>query len=118
MICALFGLFVATSIEASHGEDLHTFSVADSLQSFCSQCSKIANKSVEKQSVIAFKTEDTSFSLPKIENCYQCHYSLFEDKLECAKLQSGSEIFFPSNDINQLRQTLLAGPARMPKMNS
>ena len=89
IIYALFGLTAAASLEANPG-GMQTFSVADSLQSFCGIRCAVVNKSIEKQSTIAF-------SLPKIENSYQCHYSLFENKLECAKLRSGSEIFFPSD---------------------
>ena len=89
VFCALFGLIAAASLEASP-RGMQTFSVADSSQSFCGIRCAVVDKSIEKQSAIAF-------SLPKIENCYQFHYSLFEDKLECAKLPSGSEIFFPSD---------------------
>ena len=89
LICGLLGLFVAASVEASSKGDLHAALAADFHPSFCSEV-----KSVEKQSVIAL---GPSFSLPEIAKCHQHHYSLFGNEFECTKLQSGSEIFFPSD---------------------
>ena len=78
LICGLFGLFVAASVEASCEGDLRAALSADSLQSFCCEA-----KSVEKQSAIA---SETSFSLPEIAKCRKSH---LESGLEKVELHSG-----------------------------
>ena len=104
IIYALFGLIVAASVEAGPNENLRTFSVADSSQSFCSQCSKIMaiQADIERKitEIKSKKSEEkhTIFSLPSgMTNCRTDNYSFLGKNFVRTKLLSGSEILFPTD---------------------
>ena len=117
-IFSLLGLIMTVCVEASHVENLRTFSDADSRQSFCSSRCEVLKESIEKSistvsnvAVFQLKAEQiiadikaklseekqTDFALPIITDCQTDHYSFFGKNFIRTKLSSGSEILFPTN---------------------
>ena len=125
-IFSLLGLIMTVSVEASHTESLHTFSEADSHQSFCSTCCEVLKEPILKTDSTAVhdlqsKTEQliadikakvseeqtTDFSLPIITNCQTDHYSFFGTNFVRAKLSSGTEILFPTNGCQMFSEEVV-----------
>ena len=104
-IFSLLGLIMTVSVEASHVENLRTFSDADSRQSFCSSRCEVLKENLQSnaEQIIAdikaklSEEKQTDFALPIITNCQTDHYSFFGKNFIRTKLSSGSEILFPTH---------------------